>query len=133
MLTAIREWFSDVKAAVRARLDKLPDLDEILREREIHARAMAALGDRVSAWEPGSIDATLRYISIAARAAQFASGGKLKGAEKADLVIARVRKAWAKLSVVDQHFDDFWADVGRPYLNAYADTAKAQGAWVPPA
>lgn len=133
MFTAIRDWFSDIKAAVRARLDKLPDLDEIMRERDVHARALAALGDRISAWEPGSIETMLRYVSLAARAAQFASGGKLKGAEKAELVIARVRRAWAKLSVADQHFDDWWADVGQPYLNSYADVAKAEGAWVPPA
>jgi len=128
---AIREWFSDFKAAVRARLDQLPDLDEVLRESQLHSRAVAALGDRISAWEPGDIDTILRYVSWAARAAQFASGGKLSGAEKAEQVIARVRKAWKKLGVADQAFDDFWADVGRPYLNNYADTAKQEGTWVP--
>lgn len=131
MFQAIRQWFSDIKAAVRARLDQLPDLDEVLRERNVHAAAVVALGDRISSWEPGDIDTILRYVSWAARAAQFASGGKLSGAEKAEQVIARVRKAWKKLGATDQSFDDFWADVGRPYLNTYADTAKAEGTWVP--
>jgi len=120
-------WWGDIKAAVRMALGKLPPLDEMIRERRAYARALVAIGDRVRAWEPGDV-LMLEYVALAARIAQFA-GGKLKGLEKLDLVLDRVRDEWVRVGKADAAFDAWWSGLARPMLDSYAAEAKAEG-WV---
>lgn len=128
----IRDWFSGLKAKVRAKLKKLPSLEQIIKERRVYARALVAIGDRISAFEPDEVH-ILEYVALAARAAQFASGGKLSGLEKLDLVLEEVRLQWARLGRADDKFDSYWTGLARPALDAYAAEAKAEDAWIPPA
>lgn len=131
MVSGVRDWWRGVRAKVRTALEKLPPIDVIWAERRVAAAALKQLGDRVSAWEPDDV-AALEYVAMAARIAQFSSGGKLKGAEKRALVIERVRKAWAQVGRLDDQFDLWWNGLAGPWLDAYADGAKAADAWVPP-
>lgn len=128
----IRDWFSSVKAKVKAKLKQLPSLEQIIRERKIYARALVLVGDRVSAFEPDEVH-ILEYVMLAARAAQFASGGKLSGMEKLSLVLDEAREQWKRLGRLDEKFDQYWNGLARPALDAYAAEAKAANAWIPPA
>ena len=123
-----RMWAS-IKDKVRAALDRLPPIDEMIRERRVYARALVVLGDRVSAFEPDSVH-LLEYVALAARIAQFASGGKLAGLEKLDLVLERVRAEWKRVGKADDQFDAWWAGLARPMLDGYAAEAKATDGWV---
>lgn len=128
----IRDWFSGVKAKVRAKLKNLPTLEEVLRERKMYARVLVGLGDRVSAFEPDEVH-ILEYIALAARAAQFVSGGKLKGLEKLEIVFEEARVQWKRLGRADDKFDRWWEGLCRPMLDSYAAEAKLTGTWIPPA
>lgn len=123
-----RMWAS-IKDKVRAALDEMPPIDELIRERRVYTRALVVLGDRVSAWEPDDVH-LLEYVTWAARIAQFASGGKLKGLEKLDLVLDRVLAEWRRVGKADDQFDKWWNGIARPMLDAYAAEAKAGDAWV---
>lgn len=128
----IRDWFSSIKAKVRAKIKKLPSLEQVIRERKVYARALVVIGDRISAFEPDEVH-ILEYIMLAARAAQFASGGKLSGMEKLGIVLEEAREQWHRLGRADDKFDRYWNDLARPALDAYAAEAKASTAWIPPA
>lgn len=121
-----RMWAS-IKDKVRDALDRLPPIDELIKERRVYARALVALGDRVSAWDPGDVH-LLEYVALAARVAQFA-GVNLKGLEKLDLVLERVRVEWKRVGRADDQFDKWWSALARPMLDAYATEAKSEG-WV---
>lgn len=123
-----RMWAS-IKDKVRAALDEMPPIDQIIAERRVYARALVAVGDRVSAFEPDDVH-LLEYVTWAARIAQFASGGKLKGLEKLDLVLDRVLAEWRRVGKADDQFDAWWSALARPMLDAYAAEAKAGDAWV---
>lgn len=123
-----RMWAS-IKDKVRAALDEMPPIDQIIAERRVYARALVAVGDRVSAFEPDDVH-LLEYVTWAARIAQFASGGKLKGLEKLDLVLDRVLAEWRRVGKADDQFDKWWNGIARPMLDAYAAEAKAGDAWV---
>ncbi len=58
------------------------------------------------------------------------SGGKLKGLEKLDLVLERVRAEWKRVGKADDQFDAWWAGLARPMLDGYAAEAKAGDGWV---
>ena len=123
-----RMWAS-IKDKVRAALDEMPPIDQIIAERRVYARALVAVGDRVSAFEPDEVH-LLEYVALCARVAQYVAGGKLKGLEKLDLVLDRVLAEWRRVGKADDQFDKWWNGIARPMLDAYAAEAKAGDAWV---
>lgn len=128
-MNIIKRMWASIKDKVRAALDKMPPIDQIIAERRVYARALVAVGDRVSAFEPDDVH-LLEYVTWAARIAQFASGGKLKGLEKLDLVLDRVLAEWRRVGKADDQFDKWWNGIARPMLDAYAAEAKASDGWV---
>lgn len=131
MLEAIKDFFTDVRSAIRAKLRKLPPIEVIWRERKAYLAAVGRIGDKVSAFEPEDL-AKLDYVRFAVRAAQFAAGKKLPGLAKLAEVEAAVRIAWAAAKYADDKFDTFWSDVARPFIDSYVAEVKANDAWVPP-
>lgn len=131
MLEAIKDFFTDIRAAVRTKLRKLPPIEVIWREREAYLAALGRIGDKVSALEPEDL-AKLDYVRFAVRAAQFAAGKKLPGLAKLAEVEAAVKVAWIAAKYADDQFDKFWLGTARPFIDAYVAEVKANDAWTPP-
>ena len=131
MFETIAGWLSSAKAKIRAKLKKLPPMDVLFRERKAYIAALAAIGDRISAFEPEQV-AQLDYVRMAIRFAQFAGGKKVPGLQKFAEVELAVRAAWVAANYADDKFDKWWADI-RPFVDTYVGEVKAAEAWVPPA
>jgi len=130
-MNIISRWWKSLKVLAREALDEIPPIDVLWRERKAYANALRVLGDEVARMEPEQI-ADIEYVRYAARIVQFVAGTSLKGADKATLVIERVRAAWRGVGIADTVFDTWWESIGRPFLDAYCAEAKAADAWVKP-
>ena len=127
----IMGWWKSAVTRAREALDRLPPIDVLWRERRAYASALIALGDKAAALEPEAL-ADLDLVRYAARAIEFAAGSEIRGADKAQLVLDQVRKAWGVAGIADSVFDSWWAEIARPFLDAYVRQVNDNEAWIPP-
>lgn len=125
---AIKDFFSTVKARIKARLSKLPPPDQLWRERRVYMRALLVFGDKVAKWEPSDF-ANLDYIRFAVRAAELAGAS---GATKYASVYEAAKVAFRAVEIGDTMFDTFWETMGHPFLESYVKEANEAKTWIPP-
>lgn len=113
--------FSD---KVKKLLGALPDIGTVLRRADAWANTMKEWGDAGAAWEAKD-SRLLQVIKDTADALQVAAPFiGAAGADKLEALRRHTHLAAITLGLMDDAFDKFWLENGRPILEAYLSRSK---------
>lgn len=109
---------------IKKLLGALPDISTVLRRADAWANTLKEWGDAGAAWEAKD-SRLLQIVKDGADALNVAAPFiGARGADKLEALRRHVHLAAITIGLMDDAFDKFWLEKGRPILEAYLARSK---------